>query len=325
VIEYYTGLGVKRIAPDFEFKEPVNVCPACESEDIIVDYLVSGTGIMSVAGFAHSRCRTCGTLFVNPEPTKKTLDAFYNSVEDENQCTAEAAIYSNTNANNTIPINRYRIELFEKLLSPGATILDVGCGCGVFVRLMKDRGFDIKGIDTSPNAIRVGSETLGLGNELSVCDWQDLKEGHYDAVTLWAVIEHLSNPGQFIEKARDITSPGAKLWLQFPTVDSLMYKFFELRFSWIMPPYHLTLFSKAGMESLLNRFNFNIVATYGIPTGFWSDVIARSAGLDDAESKVVSQLWKNGRTFLEAIDATFDTIAINYNAGSNVVFVCERV
>jgi SAM-dependent methyltransferase len=323
--EYYTGLGAKRIAPDFEFKEPVNVCPACESEDIIVDYLVSGTGIMSVAGFNHSGCRTCGTLFVNPEPTKKTLDGFYDSAENENQSSVEAELYLNAETRDRACADRYHIELFEELLSPGATVLDVGCGCGVFVRLMKDRGFDIKGIDTSPNAIRVGSETLGLGNELSVCDWQDLKEGHYDAVTLWAVIEHLSNPGQFIEKARDITSPGGKLWLQFPTVDSLMYILFRVNFYWIMPPYHLTLFSKVGMEALLNRFNFKIVTTYSIPTGYWSDVIALSAGLDDAGKRNVSQLWENGTAFLKTINWALDTIAINYNAGANVVFVCERI
>ena len=40
-----------------------------------------------------------------------------------------------------------RLSLLEPVLFPGARILDVGCGSGVFLRLARERGYVVQGIE----------------------------------------------------------------------------------------------------------------------------------------------------------------------------------
>lgn len=47
------------------------------------------------------------------------------------------------------------VDKFLKLLHLGAHVLDVGCGPGTFSRYLKDKGFDIEGIDLSEEMLRI--------------------------------------------------------------------------------------------------------------------------------------------------------------------------
>lgn len=68
-----------------------NTCPACLSHDIQPSYFISTEGFLSIAGFNHSKCNQCRTIFLNPLPTKESLNAFYKSTKMEEAVEAEIA------------------------------------------------------------------------------------------------------------------------------------------------------------------------------------------------------------------------------------------
>ena len=55
--------------------------------------------------------------------------------------------------------------LFQRLVSQwprrGKTLLDVGCGAGVFLEMLWHYGFDVTGFDTSPELIEAARERMG--------------------------------------------------------------------------------------------------------------------------------------------------------------------
>ncbi len=88
--------------------------------------------------------------------------------------------------------NKYLDELV-KLLKPGSTILDIGCGAGVPIdKYLIEKGFKVKGIDISENQIELAKRNLPKG-DFSVVDMSELKNGEYkvDAVVSFYAIFHI--------------------------------------------------------------------------------------------------------------------------------------
>ena len=87
--------------------------------------------------------------------------------------------------------NKY-LDLLIKKLSPGATILDIGCGAGVPVdKYLLERGFKLKGIDISEKQIELARVNCPEG-EYEVKDMSQLQDGEFgvDAVVSFYAIFH---------------------------------------------------------------------------------------------------------------------------------------
>src|SRR5204863_7381865 len=85
---------------------------------------------------------------------------------------------------------RRRLRLVEARRGRGA-LLDAGCGDGLFLKLARDAGWSVEGIEFSPEGARRSSQRLGrpvtLGDLAAVSGLR----GPFDVVTLWHVLEHL--------------------------------------------------------------------------------------------------------------------------------------
>ena len=92
--------------------------------------------------------------------------------------------------------NKYRL-IFEKLgLQPGDRLLDVGCGWGGMVRYAAGRGVRAIGATLSAEQsawARVAIEAEGLGQlaEVRHCDYRDIGETGFDAVSSIGLTEHI--------------------------------------------------------------------------------------------------------------------------------------
>ena len=92
--------------------------------------------------------------------------------------------------------NKYRL-VFDKLrLKPGDRLLDVGCGWGGMVRYAARHGVKAIGVTLSrsrPNGRRRRSPTQGLSDlaEVRHCDYRDVPETGFDAVSSIGLTEHI--------------------------------------------------------------------------------------------------------------------------------------
>jgi SAM-dependent methyltransferase len=250
---------------------------------------------MSQKGLPHSLCNDCHSVFLNPAPTEAELNSFYASQKTEEA--VDEIVRSG--AMRVLETNRreyfedHRVKPLLKYLHSEAKIFDVGCGVGAFVYAMKKAGLNAMGCDLSTVSVSAGREILEL-DEISLFqgDSYSIPKEKFDLVTLWTVIEHLLEPEAYLKyiKQNHLRDKEGFVLVEFPTTDSLMFDHLGEYFKWIMPPYHLNLFSKKGMETLLQRSGFEVVEIHSMPRNwYFFESVAKKVGLSNEK---ISELEK---------------------------------
>ncbi|MFO7796128.1 MAG: class I SAM-dependent methyltransferase [Promethearchaeia archaeon] len=111
--------------------------------------------------------------------------------------------------------------MFLKYLDKENKIIDAGCGFGKWVIFLKNRGYNIIGIDNNEIAIsklKTYDNTLNIqyGDILNL----DFPDNSFDAYISMGVVEHfLEGPDKALKEAYRIIKPGGLLFLSTPTVN----------------------------------------------------------------------------------------------------------
>jgi len=170
-------------------------CNLCGSLDLLPAYSQPDELFHPDEWFNVVECKSCGLGFVNPRPTQEDIgryypEAFYHDFDDPRHQ------------------QRYALEAgyLENIDTPSMTLLDVGCANGDFARYMQKMGWRIEGVEISPNARKVKDFTVYN------CALPDIpiSEARYDAITAWAVLEHVHDPMAYFMKASQILKPGGR-------------------------------------------------------------------------------------------------------------------
>ncbi len=216
-----------------------------------------------------------------------------------------------------------RVAPIKGRLRRRAKVFDAGCGVGAFVHAMLQEGFDCAGSDLSKASVEAGRRILGLpAHALAVGGVDDIPGDGYDLISAWTIIEHLREPESFLKLASAKLSPRGWLIVEFPTVDSLMFDHFGKDFYWVMPPYHLHLFSLKGMSSLLRRNGFVVDEVRPMKSNwYWFDLIARRAGMSPVGQK---RLKAKDKEFVLAVDRLLDDVAYSAGRPSVMQFIARR-
>ena len=113
------------------------------------------------------------------------------------------------------PRARERAELAFRLLTKReGSLLDIGCGRGIAASFFKEKGFQVKGLDVSSEAVRVTREK---GIEAEVFDiTNDNLAGDYDVITCFEVLEHLVDPLKALEKIRGALKANGEMVISLP-------------------------------------------------------------------------------------------------------------
>src|ERR1039458_438337 len=149
------------------------------------------------------RCRLCSMVYANPVPADFASGQYYDQAGTDYYL-SPAKLESDYAA---VRFER-ELRLFRKHCPSGA-VLDVGCSSGAFLFQSNQRFpgcYQVLGTDVSGPPLDY-AEGRGVavvrGNFLE----QELGEKPFDAVTFWAVLEHLVEPRLFLEKAWSVLKP----------------------------------------------------------------------------------------------------------------------
>jgi SAM-dependent methyltransferase len=158
--------------------------------------------VAALPGVRLVRCRQCGLLYKDPPPVE-VVRHHYDDVY------AHDALSEH--------IDRRRRALFEAFLRElppfgGRRLLDVGCGSGEFLALAREHGWSAGGIEISSSgaalARRRGLPVHG--------DTGELPEDHFDAVTLWNVVDFFRRPVEQMREIHRLLAPGGLVFLRTP-------------------------------------------------------------------------------------------------------------
>ena len=143
----------------------------------------------------------------------------------------------------------------SRYLSPGAKILDVGCGDGGALHLAKNK-FVCTGIDISEYQAALvkkqGYAKSIAGNFLTV----DFKNEKYDGVALISLLEHLDDPIEAIKKCFDLLNNNGILFLKSVNYGCLNRRIRKKAWTGFRPPDHVIYFTPENLKRLLKKVGF---------------------------------------------------------------------
>jgi len=147
-------------------------------------------------------------------------------------------------------------------------LLDIGCGFGGFVALMRGRGWEAEGLDPSPEASAAGA-AKGIPVRLGTLREYEAPPGSFDAVTLFYVLEHLHDPMGALRKAHGLLAPGGTLLVRVPDTTPIVALLspFGRGASLYDAPFHLYDFPPPVLRAMLRKTGFERIRTFpGKPT-----------------------------------------------------------
>lgn len=207
-----------------------------------------GISSCDIADYRIMTCSTCSLVF--SDPMLEAGSDFYEWV---------------TKSAKTYPFSRWEwfecFRILKTLPDHNAKVsyelLDVGCGSGHFLQSLKALpSWHGIGLDFNASAIHL-CQSKGLaamqGNIGSV---RSLVTTQFDAITLWHVVEHVSNPVQLISEAKMLLNSDGMIFFSVP-LSPLSYEA-----SWTdplnAPPHHLTRWKIASIESFAKRVGMSV-------------------------------------------------------------------
>ena len=148
---------------------------------------------------------------------------------DASQLTEEVASYIETQLQANAGKFSNQVHILEQHLPLRcARALDIGCGGGLFLSLLKAKGAEVTGIELSDSRAQYAKTKHGLEIQKRPIEsdfWQKGFTNRFDAVTLWDVIEHVNYPMQALQSAANVLKPGGLLLIDTPCRDSFYHRF----------------------------------------------------------------------------------------------------
>ena len=153
---------------------------------------------------------------------------------DASQLTDETSAYIETQLQaNASKFNKQADTVRKHLPTPNAKVLDIGCGGGLFLSLLKAQGAEVTGIELSDSRAQYAKSKHALEiykHPIESDFWQKGYANHFDAVTLWDVIEHVNYPFETLQSAANVLKPGGLLLIDTPCRDSFYHRFGEITY-----------------------------------------------------------------------------------------------
>jgi 2-polyprenyl-3-methyl-5-hydroxy-6-metoxy-1,4-benzoquinol methylase len=222
-------------------------CPGCLGNSTKL-YVVKNS-------YPIHRCSNCELLFVHPQPSKEQLGKVYSASYFSRGNKYAAALDPKHDPNWLN--DQCKVELVKRWCSSG-TLLDIGCALGGFLAVAKEHGFEVEGIEIVGYAAEQARSRLDVKVINSDIYSAELAPETYDVITMWDVIEHLTDPNLAFEKISRALRPKGYVAFTTGDVSSAWARLTGKRWQLLTPPQHLYFFSQRSMSGLLKRHSFSV-------------------------------------------------------------------
>jgi 2-polyprenyl-3-methyl-5-hydroxy-6-metoxy-1,4-benzoquinol methylase len=209
-------------------------------------------------------CQSCKSAIALPRPTAEELDKFYTS-EYFGKSTSTDLKLGYVDYRVTAEENAKHgwkdLNAYTSLTSvTPKKLLDVGCATGGFLAEAQRSGeWECVGVEVSHYAVEVARKEFGL-NVISGDIWSpSLEPNTFGLITMWHVLEHLINPFDALERARELLVSGGNLFIEIPNWNSLGRIIRGASWSQLKPPEHINFWNTHSLQIAVKKAGFEVV------------------------------------------------------------------
>jgi 2-polyprenyl-3-methyl-5-hydroxy-6-metoxy-1,4-benzoquinol methylase len=234
-------------------------CPACGSENI-TELFKAADHTVSNQQFAIWHCSSCTLRFTQDVPGQDDIGPYYQSEKYISHSDTKKSLVNTLYhfvRKKTLQSKKNLVTQQTGLLK--GIMLDIGCGTGAFLNTMKMAGWGITGLEPDAIARSKAAELYNLHPE-SPEKLFTLKEGSFNAITMWHVLEHVHDLHGYMKQLHKILSASGRLFIAVPNYTSYEATVYRQNWaSWDVPR-HLYHFSPQAMKALLLQHGFVLKA-----------------------------------------------------------------
>ncbi|MCQ2304294.1 MAG: class I SAM-dependent methyltransferase [Bacteroidales bacterium] len=235
-----------------------NKCPWCQSEKAHT-HLSLKDYFLTQEPFDIMVCDDCGLLYTTPKPSDEKLGDYYKSEayysHQENKKGFIPRVYEAVKSVNL----KHKIAIATQGKEPGR-LLDIGCGVGDFLHYAEQNGWQCTGAEPSEDAASIAKKRIKAEIMLPK-DLEKLPDESFDVITMWHVLEHVSDLQWQVNQLNRLLKKGGRLVIALPNFRSYDAQYYKDKWAAYDVPRHLNHFSQ---DSIAKIFNINCLVK--IPT-----------------------------------------------------------
>lgn len=213
------------------------------------------------------KCKNCNLIYSTPQPAPENIQDHYG-IPPENYWKDEYFKFDPTYFSGEIEIAKKHLGF-----KTGMTALDIGAGIGKCILSLENAGFKATGIEPSIpfrekaiSKMKIDPSQIKLG----MLEEIEFEPESFDFITFGAVLEHLYDPSEAIEKALKWLKKDGIIQIEVPSSNWLIADLFNIYFKFkrtsfvtnlspMHEPFHMFEFDLKSFQKLSEKLDFKIV------------------------------------------------------------------
>ncbi|MDP3920119.1 MAG: class I SAM-dependent methyltransferase [Candidatus Omnitrophota bacterium] len=255
-----------------EYLKELPHCPLCHGR--------GATPLLELGPLRVWRCKDCRLMYLNPCLFPDEQKMIFSSPDFLTRVSEFFADYyqgETWNTPRTLAVYNGVMRELASLFPAKGKIVDIGCGRGAFLKAAKAGGWTASGVE--PNFD--DAEHLRRDHDIEVFQGDffeaALPESGFDVVSMWDLIEHVPEPGDWVRRCAKLLRPGGALLLATPNhfsfLDFLAFTSYRLsfgNFSYALEKLytvdHTLYLTQHTLRDLFERSGFTVVKTIKVNT-----------------------------------------------------------
>lgn len=153
--------------------------------------------------------------------------------------------------------DKWEFDQALKFISPTDNVLEIGCGDGAFLLKAQQITKQVTGIELNELAqSKSQQKELTVFNKL-LSDFTQNREGEYDVICAFQVLEHIWDVGSFIGDAVKLLKPKGKLIIGVPNNGSYRKYYYDAPLNY--PPHHMGLWNRNSLKNITKYFPIKLI------------------------------------------------------------------
>lgn len=240
------------------FKE--NNCPVCGSDQSIQKFVFNYSNNILVQKLNYlgdlpkvknMLCSICDHNYATPIVDPSIMEDYYNKINSTFYKSEAKVVADPLLKENSIILDLVRNELD---IHEGS-VLEIGCGRGFLLKIFKDQGWNVSGVEPSTLASTYANEILGVDVKNSFLDYNSYDGASFDLIMLFDVVEHIPSMEELMNLVKYYLKPGGHLIIKTGNIDSLTAKINRETWAYFGSWEHVSFFNTRSIKYLLTKYD----------------------------------------------------------------------